>query len=60
MDRDCYEVQGEGIERNDPIDEGYNFKPAAECLVCNEPREITLTQRVNSPPRIDTKSPRRS
>ena len=49
MDRDYYEVQGEGI-----------FKPVVECPVCNEPREITLTQRVNSPSRIDNKSPRRS
>ena len=60
MDRDYYEVQGEGTECDDPMDEGYNFKPAAEYPVCDEPREISLTQRVNSPSRIDSKSPRRS
>ena len=41
-DKDYYEVQGEGVERDDPMDEGYAFKPVAECPVCNEPSEVNL------------------
>lgn len=43
-DRDYYEVQGEGVERDDPMDESYAFKPVAECPVCNEPCEVNLIE----------------
>lgn len=41
-DRDFHEAQGEGMEREDPMDEGYASQPVVECPVCNEPSEINL------------------
>ena len=49
-DRDYNEVQGEGVERDDPMDEGYAFKPVAECPVCNEPCEVNLIEVAGNPP----------
>lgn len=49
-DRDYYEPQGEGIERDDPMDEGYAFKPVAECPVCNEPCEVNLIEVAGNAP----------
>ena len=49
-DRDYYEPQGEGVARDDPMDEGDAFKPVAECPVCNELSAVNLIEVAGNPP----------